>query len=154
MVDQCAIKEKMEKILYIQFKTKLNVMKTTTKTKWEKFEKFFQKLEGSEFDGSSVLDYVWEEDLEDIHTFDCLINVLHDKNYFHQESEIIYYHNAMKYLMENDNSLMVSLEYANEQGYEVKNLNSEILATLLKEKNLIDDFYYYENEINEFLIKL
>lgn len=129
-------------------------MKTMTKNKWEKFEKFFQELEGSEFDGSSVLDYVWEEDLEDIHTFDCLINVLNDKSYFEQESEIIYYHNAMKYLMENDNSLTESFEYAHEQGYELKNLNSETLATILKEKLLRDDFYSYENEINEFLIKL
>jgi len=129
-------------------------MKTMTKNKWENFEKFFQQLEGSEFDGSSVLDYIWEEDLEDIHTFDCLINVLNDKSYFEQESEIIYYSNAMKYLMENDNSLTESFECANEYGYELKNLNSETLASILKEKLLRDDFYSYENEINEFLIKL
>lgn len=129
-------------------------MKTMTKNKWEKFEKFFQQLEGRQFDGSSVLDYIWEEDLEDIHTFDCLINVLNDKSYFEQESEIIYYHNAMKYLMEHDNSLTESFEYAHEYGYELKNLNSETLASILKEKLLRDDFYSYENEINEFLIKL
>ena len=129
-------------------------MNTTTKTKWERFEEFFNELEFGEFDGSSVLDYVWEEDLEDIHTFDCLINVLNNKRYFEQESEIIYYVNAMKYLTENDNSLTESFEYAHEQGYELTNLNSETLASILKEKLLRDDFDSYENEINEFLIKL
>ena len=129
-------------------------MNTTTKTKWERFEEFFNELEFGEFDGSSVLDYVWEEDLTDIHTFDCLINVLNNKRYFEQESEIIYYVNAMKYLTENDNSLTESLEYAHEQGYELTNLNSETLASILKEKLLRDDFDSYENEINEFLIKL
>ena len=137
-----------------QFKLNIKTMNTTTKTKWERFEEFFNELEFGEFDGSSVLDYVWEEDLEDIHTFDCLINVLNNKRYFEQESEIIYYVNAMKYLTENDNTLTESFEYAHEQGYELTNLNSETLASILKEKLLRDDFDSYENEINEFLIKL
>lgn len=45
--------------------------------------------------------------------------------------EIIYYSNAMKFLSENDPSLTDSLSIANEYGYNLEDLNSEILATLL-----------------------
>ena len=48
------------------------------------------------------------------------------------EDEIIYYSNAMKYLSENDNSLRESMEIADELGYKPKNINSELLATLLQ----------------------
>lgn len=54
------------------------------------------------------------------------------------EQEIIYYYNAMEYLSENDASLNEGLELASELGYELKDLNSEILATLLYQQELID----------------
>ena len=40
-------------------------MNTTTKTKWERFEEFFNELEFGEFDGSSVLDYVFRARIRD-----------------------------------------------------------------------------------------
>tara|TARA_R110002050_G_scaffold238573_1_gene374646 strand:- start:392 stop:730 length:339 start_codon:yes stop_codon:yes gene_type:complete len=52
------------------------------------------------------------------------------------EEEIIYYHKAIDYLKENDNNLFESLSIANELGYNVINLNSELLATLLYQQNL------------------
>ena len=45
--------------------------------------------------------------------------------------EIIYYSEAIKYLQENDQSLMDSLEIAEELGYSVSDLSSEVLASLL-----------------------
>lgn len=54
--------------------------------------------------------------------------------------EIIYYSKAMEYLSENDASLHDSLALAYDCGYELKNLNSEILASLLASNNSRDDF--------------
>lgn len=45
--------------------------------------------------------------------------------------EIIYYANAIKFLKENDAGLKLSLELASDLGYAAKDLNSEILASLL-----------------------
>jgi hypothetical protein len=58
---------------------------------------------------------------------DGLIEYIQERIYEH---EVIYYHRAMEYLVENDPSLMESLELASEGGYEAGKLNSEILATL------------------------
>jgi hypothetical protein len=66
------------------------------------------------------------------------------------DSEIIYYSRAIEYLQENDPSLRNSLEIASEYGYEVSNLNSEILASLLASQNIREDFYKLEDEITEF----
>ena len=65
------------------------------------------------------------------------------------EDEIIYYSNAMKYLSENDNSLRESMEIADELGYEPKNINSELLATLLQQRNLEEELNGLTNEIEE-----
>ncbi len=58
------------------------------------------------------------------------------------EDEIIYYSNAMSYLSENDNSLRESMSIAYELGYTVDKINSELLATLLQQRNL-------EEELND-----
>ena len=64
--------------------------------------------------------------------------------------EIIYYSKAIEYLKENDNSLTRSLEIADEQGFEVSNLNSELLATLLHQDELYNEWSEIENEIMEY----
>tara|TARA_R110000851_G_scaffold30410_1_gene82954 strand:+ start:718 stop:1146 length:429 start_codon:yes stop_codon:yes gene_type:complete len=64
-------------------------------------------------------------DLTDI---DDLFDDLRDNGYFNEE--VIYYSSAIRYLKDNDPSLCESLEIATEYGYEAKNLNSELLATL------------------------
>lgn len=65
--------------------------------------------------------------------------------------EIIYYYKAMEYLKEHDNSLNLSLEIADELGFEVSNLNSETLATLLYQDKLRDELYNLQSEIDEIL---
>jgi hypothetical protein len=67
--------------------------------------------------------------------------------------EIIYYSKAIEYLKYNDNSLTRSLEIAYEQGFEVKNLNSEVLATLLYQDNLYNELWEIEGEIMEYFEK-
>lgn len=65
------------------------------------------------------------------------------------EIEVIYYHNAMEYLKDNDPSLQYSLEIADNMGYETKNLNSELLATLLKQQNVSEEIYNHKDAIEE-----
>lgn len=64
--------------------------------------------------------------------------------------DIIYYSKAIKYLAENDASLNDCLAIADEYGYELKNLNSEILASLLASSVERENFSKFEDEINEF----
>ena len=64
-------------------------------------------------------------DLTDVND---LFDDLQTNGYFNEE--VIYYSTAIRYLKENDPSLTESLEIATEYGYEAKNLNSELLASL------------------------
>ena len=66
------------------------------------------------------------------------------------EAEIIYYHKAIDYLKENDNSLHESLSIAYELGYDCENLNSEILATLLYQQNLNIQWSDFRDEIEQY----
>jgi len=63
------------------------------------------------------------------------------------EEEVIYYRTAMEYLMENDNSLTESLALAHELGYTADNINSELLATVLKQQNLHEELSDLATEI-------
>lgn len=65
------------------------------------------------------------------------------------EIEVIYYTNAMDYLHENDNSLQLSLEIAKDMGYTIENINSELLATLLKQQEASEKIYDYKDEVEE-----
>ena len=55
-----------------------------------------------------------------------------------QDQEIIYYSRAIEYLAENDASLVDSLALAYEHGCTIDNLNSESLATILYQHNLLN----------------
>lgn len=65
------------------------------------------------------------------------------------DEEIIYYYEAMKYLSREDASLYQSLEIASEYGYTTENLNSELLATLLYQQNLTNQWYEISDQIEE-----
>jgi len=67
--------------------------------------------------------------------------------------EIIYYYKAMKYLAEFDASLTESLEIAKELGYELENVNSELLASLLATHYNEQKFWELEEQINLILKK-
>ena len=89
-------------------------------------------------------------DLEDV--FYSIYNAIDENNGF--DIEIIYYSNAIEYLKRNDNSLMESIEIALEYGYELKNINSELLASLLASQNSRELFNNYQNKINNFFNNL
>ena len=113
-----------------------------------KIETFLSEL-STEID---VLNYVDVENIDTNNPFDSIREMIEDNNGF--DVEIIYYSKAMDYLRENDPSLQVSLEIASDYGYEVKNINSEILASLLASKLIRDEFYSLESEINDFFEEL
>ena len=62
------------------------------------------------------------------------------------ETEIIYYNRAMEYLNEHDWSLTESAGIASDLGFELKNINSEILATLHLQDGLINSIRKIEAE--------
>lgn len=116
------------------------------KNKQEIIEYFDKISEDLEFD---IMDHLTEDDLEDMEDFDYLIDTLRDNGAFN--IEIIYYHKAIKYLMDNDASLSESISIATDIGIETCNLNSELLASLLASQNAELEFYEYKDKINELL---
>lgn len=111
-------------------------------------EDFLQNLE-TEVD---VLNYVDIDNIDFENAFDSIVEMINDNNGF--DNEIIYYSNAMDYLMKNDPSLQESLNLAHELGYTADSLDSEILASLLITENIRNEFFQLEDEINEFFEEL
>jgi len=109
-----------------------------------KKEEFFEEL-------SKQLDFDIDEyvEVEDIEDYDELYEQLEDKGAFQQE--VIYYSNAIEYLKENDASLQESMEIADEYGYAPKDINSELLASLLKSQKCREEFSELRGEIESFL---
>ena len=64
----------------------------------------------------------------------------HEREIIDSQAETIYYSDAIDYLKENDRTLTESLELAKNAWYDLENLNSCILATLLKTEN--ENYYW------------
>jgi hypothetical protein len=113
----------------------------------EKIEKFFR-----EEIKMNNLDIMYHVDADEVNSFDDVYEAIENDRGF--EVEIIYYTNAMEYLMERDPSLRESLEIAEEYGYTPSNITSEVLASLLASKECREEFMEYENMITEFFNSL
>ena len=98
--------------------------------------------------GIVLNDYVDIDSIDLDNPFESISDMVVDSGGY--DVEIIYYSNAIQYLQENDPSLMESLGLADELGYSPKNLNSEILASLLASENSRSNFYDLKDEIGEF----
>ena len=59
------------------------------------------------------------------------------------EIGVIYYIDAMEFLLKHDTSLMKSMELADSYGIPVADLHSEILATILKREVVRESFEVY-----------
>lgn len=95
-------------------------------------------------------DFITEDEWnDDMHFTDSdeLMNWLEDNYCF--QCDTIYYSDAMKYLKENDASLNKSIELANNAGYDLSSINSVLLADLLREHEIREDFYLVKNQIDE-----
>jgi hypothetical protein len=95
-------------------------------------------------------DNQFDIDLQNLYCNEDTFNDFCDKvhNAIMQE-DIIYYYEAMKYLLREDTSLSESLEIASEYGYTTENLNSELLATLLYQQRLTNQWYEISEEIEQ-----
>jgi intracellular sulfur oxidation DsrE/DsrF family protein len=113
----------------------------------EKIEKFFR-----EEIKMNNLDIMYHVDADEVNSFDDVYEAIDNDRGF--EVEVIYYTNAMEYLMERDPSLRESLEIAEEYGYTPSNITSEVLASLLTSKECREEFMSYEDEITEFFNSL
>jgi len=120
-------------------------MKTLNETQTQKIVDFLIEIENDT--KIEILNNIELQDIDLENPFDSIIEAIYENNGF--DIEIIYYSNSIEYLKENDPSLMESIEIALDYGYELKNINSELLASLLASQNSREKFYQYENEINE-----
>ena len=88
----------------------------------------------------------FDMDESDIRSADDVIGYIEDKIC---EIEVIYYDNAMKILSKYDPSLRESLEYASDLGYDCKDLNSELLATIACQEWARQDLDNIRDDIEE-----
>lgn len=121
-------------------------METTLKNKIEEF------LKSLNIDNLEITDFIDIENIDLNNPIESIYNQIDDNGGFN--IEIIYYSNAIQYLQKNDPSLNESLNLAAELCYEVKNLNSEILASLLASQTVRNDFYDAESKISNFFEEL
>jgi hypothetical protein len=103
----------------------------------EKLKEIIREKEKDADLNDYIFNYCNEEQLKNIETIEDLNEYLDTLNEDHDITnvEVIYYHSAIDYLKQNDASLIESLEIAKELGYSIENLNSELLASLLKTQN-------------------
>ena len=104
----------------------------------------FRELESRYYLEIETIPNEYYDDLQEPLDFDTYFDELIESTY---SIECIYYSRAMKYLSENDSSLTTSLEVAHEMGYEVNNINSELLATLLMQQNELDALYNAKDDL-------
>lgn len=104
----------------------------------------FRELESRYYLEIETIPNEYYDDLQEPLDFDTYFDELIESTY---SIECIYYSRAMKYLSENDSSLTTSLKVAHEMGYEVNNINSELLATLLMQQNELDALYNAKDDL-------
>ena len=114
----------------------------------KKIENFLANLK-TEID---VLYFVDIDNIDMSNPFDSICEMIEDNNGF--DIDVIYYSNAIDYLRKYDPSLRKSLAIAYDMGFTVDNLNSEVLANLLKTENVKNDFYSLKDDINNFFEEL
>jgi hypothetical protein len=120
-------------------------MKNLNETQTQKIVDFLIEIENDT--KIEILSNINLQDIDLENAFDSIYEAIDENNGF--DIEIIYYSDAIEYLKRNDNSLRESIEIALEYGYELKNINSELLSSLLASQNSREQFNNYENEINE-----
>lgn len=117
------------------------------KNRNEQIQDFINSL-----DGKTDIDIVYYCSTQDIESQEDIYEAIEENGGF--DGEIIYYSNAIKYLAENDPSLNESMSLAYEYGYEAKNINSELLASLLYSQELRDQYSSIESKIEDFFNSL
>ncbi|HHT62001.1 MAG TPA: hypothetical protein GXZ99_07720 [Bacteroidales bacterium] len=119
------------------------------KAKNERIEEF---LKGLNIENLYVMDYVNIDDIDFSDAYQSIYEMIDDNGGFNVE--IIYYRNAIDYLSKNDPSLHESLQLAADFGFNLTDLSSEVLASLLASENCRNDFSALQTDIEEFFNEL
>jgi hypothetical protein len=98
------------------------------------------------------VDLPYNISFEDAFSFDDMTEMLSDSGAFN--IDVIYYGSAMEYLTQNDTSLTRSLGLAHEFGYTPDNINSELLASLIKSEDAREEWDEYSDEVDDFFNEL
>jgi hypothetical protein len=117
----------------------------TTETKLNLLDDLFNDY----LEDICITDFLDDDEIEDINDAEELYEELNDNDAFN--IEIIYYYKAMEYLADNDHSLSESINIAVDMGYELENINSELLASLYASQKAREDFWDIKDDINEIL---
>jgi hypothetical protein len=113
-----------------------------------KIENFLKNLKSEIY----ILDYIDIEEIDIYKPYYSIYDMITENGGFNVE--IIYYSEAIEYLKQNDFSLKLSLEIAEDFGYSIKDINSELLASLLASENAITEFHKLQPEIEDFFIDM
>jgi len=103
-------------------------------------------------DGVDLPYHIDWRNTDTVEDFYDLTEMLSDSGAFN--IEVIYYGSAMEYLTQNDTSLMRSLGLAHEFGYTPDNINSELLASLIKSEDAREEWEEYSSEVDDFFNEL
>ena len=112
----------------------------------EKEESVIDKIQDLIDDTDDLSSISFDMDESDISSADDVFEYIEDRI---NEIEVIYYDNAMKILSKYDPSLRESLEYASDLGYDCKDLNSELLATIACQEWARQDLDDIRDDIEE-----
>jgi hypothetical protein len=116
----------------------------TTQHTHNTIEKFLSNLQ-TEVD---ILNYIDIKYIQESDPFNSIFEMIQDNGGFN--IDIIYYSNAINYLKEHDPSLKESIDLALQCDYDLKYINSELLASLLASVNAEKNFYNLQSEIEDF----
>jgi hypothetical protein len=120
-------------------------MKTETKVK---IENYLKNLKSEIY----ILDYIDVEEIDIENPYYSIRDIIIENGGFN--IEIIYYSEAIQYLKENDPSLKDSIEIAIDFGYNIKDINSELLASLLASEIALNEFHTLQTQIEDFFIDM
>ena len=128
----------------IKIKKENKTMKKNRMT--EKEESIIDKIQDLIDNTEWLSDISFDMDESDISSADDIVNYLENGI---NEIEVIYYDNALKILSKNDPSLQISMGYADDLGYRCKDINSELLATILCQESAREELYDIRDDIEE-----
>ena len=120
-------------------------------------DKIKNYLDSLEFDDWCVSDYFSPDDYEEIDFDDAyhyIMDYIGDCGGFDPTDAIIYSDEAMTFLQKNDPTLTLSLSLADDDGYRIGDLNSEILASILKMNMIQNMLYDRADDISAFFYEI
>lgn len=116
----------------------------------KRIQAFFNEISLSHLNINDFINHDYLQNLDFSNAFEEISDMLEDNNAF--DIEIIYYKTAIEYLCKHDASLVDSLELAHQLGYDIQNLTSETLASLLASNITRDAFFGLSEDIFNFFV--